>query len=192
MISSIPKACSVPWFPNKPLTMQYCSKLSLPSQHAMNPGRWVNIKDWVTCIMPHVSEIYSRFQITFILKYRKTIWLLHVFSDLMKFWMVSYSVHVWKSLIVAGDTRQQQRLLGAYSFASSGFIDLNQRGLSQSGTWNYLREEITTTLELRRLVRISTGFEFVLSENASDDMWSNYVSYILSKVINFCFAGAGV
>jgi hypothetical protein len=105
--------------------------------------------------------------------------------------MVSYSVHVWKGLIVAGGTRQQQHLLGAYSFASSGLIDLNQRGLSQSGTWNYLREEITMALELRRPVRIGTGFESVPNENISHDMWSDYISYILAKVINFSFNCAG-
>jgi len=75
-----------------------------------------------------------------------------------------------KGLIVASDTWQQQHLLGAYSFASSGIIHLNQRGLSQSGTWNYLREEITVALELGRPVRIGTGFKFMPSENMSDDM----------------------
>jgi hypothetical protein len=106
--------------------------------------------------------------------------------------MVSQSVNVWKDLMVAGDTRQQQHLLGAYSFASSGHIDLSQRGLSQSGTWNYLREEITMALELCRPVRTGTGFRFVPSETMSDDMWSNYISYILAKVINFSFDDAGV
>lgn len=97
----------------------------------------------------------------------------------------------FQMLIISGDTRQQQHLLGAYSFASSANINLSQRGLSQSGTWNYLREEITMALELRRPVRMGTGFEFVPSENMTDDMWSNYISYILAKVINFCFDDMG-
>ncbi|KAE9375243.1 hypothetical protein N431DRAFT_542827 [Stipitochalara longipes BDJ] len=89
--------------------------------------------------------------------------------------------------ILNGDTRQQHHLLGAYSLASSAHIDLSQRGLPQSGTWNYLREEITVALELRRPVRMGSGFEFVPSANMADDMWSNYISYILAKIINFCF-----
>lgn len=92
-------------------------------------------------------------------------------------------------LIPAGDTRQEQHLLGAYSFASSVLIDLNLRGLPQSGAWNYLREEITIALELRRPVRIITGFEFVPSKDMSDDMWANYMSHILARVINFSFEG---
>jgi len=43
-------------------------------------------------------------------------------------------------------------------------------------------------LELRRPVRIGSGFEFVPSQDMDNDMWSNYISYILAKVINFCFA----
>jgi hypothetical protein len=92
-------------------------------------------------------------------------------------------------LTAAGDTRQQQHLLGAYSFASSGHINLNLRGLLQSGTWNYLREEITMALELRRAVRIGTGFEFVPGTDMADDMWANYISHILARIINFCFDG---
>lgn len=92
-----------------------------------------------------------------------------------------------KWLIGSGDTRQQQHLLGVYSFASSSHIDLTLRGLSQSGTWNYLREEITMALELRRPVRMGAGFEFVPSKDMNDDMWANYMSYILARIIDFCF-----
>jgi hypothetical protein len=91
----------------------------------------------------------------------------------------------------SGTTRQQQHLLGAYSFASSTQISLNLPGLSQSGTWNYLREEVTMALELRRPVRIGSGFAFVASGEMGDDMWANYMSYILAKVINFCFDEGG-
>jgi hypothetical protein len=94
-------------------------------------------------------------------------------------------------LMRSGDTRQQQHLLGAYSFASSAHIDLNMRGLAQSGTWNYLREEITMALELRRPVRMGTGFEFLPSRDMADDMWANYISYLLARVINFCFGNNG-
>jgi hypothetical protein len=97
----------------------------------------------------------------------------------------------WPWLIGSGDTRQQQHLLGAYSFASSGHIDLNMRGLSQSGTWNYLREEITMALELRRPVRMGTEFEFIPSKYMEDDIWANYISYILATIINFCFGDMG-
>jgi len=42
-------------------------------------------------------------------------------------------------------------------------------------------------LELRRPVRIGSGFAFVASGEMGDDMWANYMSYVLAKVVNFCF-----
>lgn len=98
---------------------------------------------------------------------------------------------MFRSADETGDTRQQQHLLGAYSFASSSHIDLNVRGLAQAGTWNYLREEITMALELQRPVRMGNGFEFLPSMDMADDMWANYISYILARVINFCFDDNG-
>ena len=92
-------------------------------------------------------------------------------------------------LILAGNTRQQQHL-GAYSFATSGYIDLNIRGLPQSGAWNYLREEITVALECRRPVRMPKGIEFLPNRDMPDDMWSNAITLILARIINFCFEDA--
>ena len=97
---------------------------------------------------------------------------------------------IWEALMTSGDTRQQQHLLGAYSFASSGPVNLNLRGLSQAGTWNYLREEITMALEIRRPVRISSRFEFLTNKDMLDDMWANCISHILARIINFCFDDA--
>jgi len=77
--------------------------------------------------------------------------------------------------------------LGAYSFASSGPIDLGLRGLSQAGTWNYLREEITVALECRRPVRNSIDFQFHLKPDMDDDMRANAISHLLARIINFCF-----
>jgi hypothetical protein len=87
----------------------------------------------------------------------------------------------------SGSTRQQQHLLGAYSFAAIGTIDLTIWGLSQSGTWNYLREEITVALECRRPVRISTAFEFDPKMAMTNDIWANAISYLLARVINLRF-----
>jgi hypothetical protein len=42
-------------------------------------------------------------------------------------------------------------------------------------------------LELRRPVRIGAGFGFVPSKDMPDDMWANYISYIIARIINFCF-----
>lgn len=91
-------------------------------------------------------------------------------------------------LTEAGDTRQQQHLLGAYSFSSSEPVDLSFPGLSQAGTWNYLREEITVALECGRGVRFHADFQFRPREAMGDDMWANAISHILARVINFCFA----
>ena len=92
-----------------------------------------------------------------------------------------------KWLIKSGDTRQQQHLLGAYSFASSSHIDTKIRGLAQSGAWNYLREEITMALELRRAVRLGSEFDYSPSDDRPDDTWAHSITYILARVINFCF-----
>jgi hypothetical protein len=94
-------------------------------------------------------------------------------------------------LTIPGNTRQQQHLLGAYSFAVSGSIDLTIQSLPQAGAWNYLREEITVGLECRRQVRISTEFEFDPKKDMQDDMWANAISYLLARVINFYFQESG-
>ncbi len=86
------------------------------------------------------------------------------------------------------DTRKEQRhLLGAYSFAVNDPIDLAQHGLLQAGVWNYLREEITVALECRRPVRISSDFQWPTNNNIADDMQANIVTYVLARIINFCF-----
>ncbi len=86
--------------------------------------------------------------------------------------------------------RHQNHLLGAYSFATNRPIDLTIRGLAQTGTWNYLREEITVALESRRSVRFSTGFHFVPELVMADDQWANAITFILAKTINLCFSDA--
>jgi hypothetical protein len=92
-----------------------------------------------------------------------------------------------KWLIKSGDTRQQQHLLGAYSFASSSHIDTKVRGIAQSGAWNYLREEITMALELRRAVRLGSKFDYAAIDDWPDDIWAHSITYILARVVNFCF-----
>ena len=42
-------------------------------------------------------------------------------------------------------------------------------------------------LECRRQVRISTEFGLDLKTELQDDMWANAITYLLAKVINFCF-----
>lgn len=96
--------------------------------------------------------------------------------------------HGCELLICLGNTRQEQHLLGAYAFATGcSAIDLRLRGISQSGIWNYLREEITISLECRRAVRIPDGLTFVLGQELPVDMWTNSITYILARVVNFCF-----
>jgi len=150
--------------------MQYCSKLSLLSQYAVNPGRRVNIKGlgyvYHAACVGDLLEVLNEVQSEIQKDYLAATCLLRSY-EILNGKLISSSL---KGLIVASDTWQQQHLLGACSFASSGLIDLNQCGLSQSGTWICLREEVTMALELRRPVRMCTGFEFVPSENIPHDM----------------------
>lgn len=81
----------------------------------------------------------------------------------------------------------EHHLAGAYGFASTGPIDLNIRGLSQAGTWNYIREEITVALQHRRTVRFSPEFKFIPDAVMPDDMWANAISFTLARIINFAF-----
>jgi Fungal specific transcription factor domain len=87
----------------------------------------------------------------------------------------------------SGDSRDEQHLLGAYSFVINGSIDLATWGLLQAGAWNYLREEITVALECRRPVRITSDFTYQTGKKVADDMQSNIMSCVLARVINFCF-----
>jgi len=83
--------------------------------------------------------------------------------------------------------QSQRHLLGAYSFAVSEPIDFANFGVLQAGAWNYLREEITVALQHRRPVRTGRIFESHLTETSGDDMVANHISYLLARIINFCF-----
>jgi len=84
--------------------------------------------------------------------------------------------------------QSQHHLLGAYSFAVSEPIDFAITGVLQAGAWNYLREEITVALQHRRPVRTGRIFEsHHLKENFGDDMVANAISYLLARILNYCF-----
>ena len=88
-----------------------------------------------------------------------------------------------------GDTGEEQNhLLGAFSFAVSQPIDFTNYGLLQAGAWNYLREEITVALQYRRPVRTGLIFESHVTKRGGDDMIANDISYLLARIINFCFS----
>ena len=68
-------------------------------------------------------------------------------------------------------------------------MDLSAWGLAQAGFWNYLREDITVALECRRPLHINIPVDgpTPLIASKTDEAYSNVVSYLLAKVINFCF-----
>lgn len=89
--------------------------------------------------------------------------------------------------VTGNEHSHEHHLSGAYGFASTGPIDLNIRGLSQAGTWNYIREEITVALQHRRTVRFSPEFKFIPDVIMPDDVWANAISFTLARIINFAF-----
>ena len=91
--------------------------------------------------------------------------------------------------ILNGDTRNQHHLLGAYSFAAIQSVDLETWGLVQAGFWNYLREDITVALEFRRPLHMKLDIETPIP-NAMTGLphdHANRVTYLLAKIINFCW-----
>ncbi|THZ45490.1 hypothetical protein D6C90_04491, partial [Aureobasidium pullulans] len=90
--------------------------------------------------------------------------------------------------ILKADSREEQRhLLGAYRFSSTEEIDMTSAGLLQAGAWNYLREEITVALECRRPVRLTINLDIRTVGPQPESMHANTVTYILARVINYCF-----
>ncbi|KAK6380183.1 hypothetical protein LTS17_005372 [Exophiala oligosperma] len=89
--------------------------------------------------------------------------------------------------IINGGSRIESHLLGAYSYAVSEPINFSERGISQAGAWNYLREEITVGLMRRRRVRMGQIFHSHLETDPYDVSLPNRITYLLAKVINFCF-----
>ncbi|KIW18130.1 hypothetical protein PV08_02418 [Exophiala spinifera] len=89
--------------------------------------------------------------------------------------------------IINGGSRVESHLLGAYSYAVSEPIDFSETGISQAGAWNYLREEITVGLMRRRGVRMGQIFHNHLENDPYDVSLPNRITYLLAKVINFCF-----
>ena len=65
-----------------------------------------------------------------------------------------------------------------------------QNRLAASGIWNYLREEITVALEVRRPVRIGRTFDHLSKkslEDKSDDERANAITALLVDVLNLFF-----
>ena len=91
--------------------------------------------------------------------------------------------------ILNGDTRNQDHLSGAFSFAAARSIDLERWGLVQAGFWNYVREDITVALELRRPMRMQIDVRAALPGGMTGlpHDHANIVTYILAKVIGFCW-----
>ncbi|KAJ4984949.1 hypothetical protein SVAN01_09555 [Stagonosporopsis vannaccii] len=90
--------------------------------------------------------------------------------------------------LINGSLDMESHLLGAYSYATSGPIDFSQNGILQVGAWNYLREEITVALIRRRGVRMDQIFDDYMRNYPEGIHPSDTISYVLAKIINFCFA----
>lgn len=107
--------------------------------------------------------------------------------DINRYVESAESAYVFKAQATGDSRRQQQHLFGAYVFSTKEPIDMTTNGLSQAGFWNYLREEITVSLECQRVARIGIQCTFDYGDDYSDSMWANIVSYILARTINYSF-----
>ncbi|KAI9657051.1 MAG: hypothetical protein M1821_003217 [Bathelium mastoideum] len=91
--------------------------------------------------------------------------------------------------ILNGDTRNQDHLWGAFSFAAARSIDLGAWGLVQAGFWNYIREDITVALEFRRPLHMKIGTRVPTPRAMTRTLYdyANTITYILAKIIDFCW-----
>lgn len=64
---------------------------------------------------------------------------------------------------------------------------MTSAGLLQAGAWNYLREEITVSLECRRPVRLTINLDIRTVGPQPESMHANTITYIVAQNINHCF-----
>lgn len=83
----------------------------------------------------------------------------------------------------------QYHLWGASSLVSIQKINVNTRNLRHTAFWAFLRQDVTIALATNQPTKLdleSCGVELQFTE-VDDDIWTNRMTFLLSKTVNFCF-----
>lgn len=83
----------------------------------------------------------------------------------------------------------QYHLRGASSLVSIQKINVNTRNLRHAAFWAYLRQDVTIALATNQPTKLeleSCGVELEFTE-VDDDTWTNRMTFLLAKTVNFCF-----
>jgi hypothetical protein len=88
-----------------------------------------------------------------------------------------------------GQGDNQYHLWGASSLVSIQKINVNTRNLRHTAFWAYLRQDVTIALATNQPTKLnleSCGVELEFTE-VDDDIWTNRMTFLLAKTVNFCF-----
>ena len=83
----------------------------------------------------------------------------------------------------------QYHLWGASSLVSIQKINVNTRNLRHTAFWAFLRQDVTIALATNQPTKLdleSCGVELEFTE-VDDDVWTNRMTFLLAKTVNFCF-----
>jgi hypothetical protein len=87
----------------------------------------------------------------------------------------------------------QYHLWGANNLVSYLKINVNTRNLKHTAFWAYLRQDITIALATKQPTKLdleSCGVELEFTE-VDDDIWTNRMTFLLAKTVNYCFGADG-
>jgi hypothetical protein len=83
----------------------------------------------------------------------------------------------------------QYHLWGASSLVSIQKINVNTRNLRHTAFWAFLRQDVTIALATNNPTKLNLedcGVELEFTE-VDDDIWTNRMTFLLAKTVNFCF-----
>jgi hypothetical protein len=83
----------------------------------------------------------------------------------------------------------QYHLWGASSLVSIQKINVNTRNLRHTAFWAFLRQDVTIALATNQPTKLDLegcGVELEFTE-VDDDIWTNRMTFLLAKTVNFCF-----
>jgi hypothetical protein len=89
-----------------------------------------------------------------------------------------------------GQNDYQYHLWNASSLVTmQKLIDVNTRNLRHTAFWAYLRQDVTIALAMNQPTKLdleTCGVELEFTE-AEDDIWTNRMTFLLAKTVNYCF-----
>jgi Fungal specific transcription factor domain len=85
----------------------------------------------------------------------------------------------------------QYHLWGASSLVSASVqkINVNMRNLRHTAFWAYMRQDVTIALAMNSPTKLNLencGVELEFTE-VDDDIWTNRMTFLLAKTVNYCF-----